>query len=488
MIVDTMKSSTTGIKKPILFSVLFAIVLALVGLRDSRKSDSDIPVATAKIASIEVKIHASGKLEAADAKVISSNLPGDSGKIIWLIPDGARVKKGDILVRFDSIRFEEALKQLEAQAAAQEAVVEALDQALQWEQSQSERLVNTAEYELKVAKMELEQLEQGEGPLELARKMETLNKARQKLASLRGYLEDLRRLLKQGYVDEMEVKKTEMDLQAASMEVEVAVRKYESFKRYILPARIEKKKAEVARKLHALEEIKKTGGFKIGQARAKLKEGKKRLAHLQEKLQAAKRRLEDTVIKAPEEGMVVLAERFYGGVLRKPRVGDRAWQGQPLLYLPETGKMMVKARVRELDLHSLFIGQKAIITVDAFPELTYSGTVRAIGAMAETSREGPFKGNFFSVEIDMKGYDKRLRPGMTARVTILGQKKDKAIVIPVAGLFGSKSDYFCYVRQGRSWMPQKVEPGILDASMVEVVSGIEPGQEIALVDPFNPGM
>lgn len=481
-----MKKTDTSIRKTVFWAFFISLLpVSILGLNDTPGHDRDIPTALVSVKPIEVKVHAMGKLEPADAEVISSSLPGDSGKIIWIIQDGSKVKKGDILVRFDSENFKEQVQQLKARVSTQEAVVEALEQALQWEKSQSERLVHTAQYELKIARMELGQMKQGEGPMELARRLEVLNRARQKYANLKGYLQDLRKLLSSGYVDEVEVTKTEMELKTALLEMEMADKKYQSFKKYILPAKLEKRKAEVERKIHGLEEMKRTGGFKIGKAKARLKEGRKRLEHLREKLTSASKFLDATVIRAPKEGTVILAEKYFNGKRRKPRVGDKTWQGQPLIYLPEMDKMIVTAKVRELDLHNLSVGQRASISIDAFPEMEFKGTLKSIASMADQGEEYRYRGNMFSVVIDIDGFDDRLRPGMTARVSIYGDRKEKALVIPMAALFGSRKNYFCYVKNQGAWRPIPVETGLFGTNYVEIVKGVDKDDLVALVGPSH---
>lgn len=460
----------------------FGLLLIFTANRDDPRAS--IPTAVVHRGDIDILVRTVGRLEAAQARMISSTLPGDKGKIVWIVSDGTSAQEGDELVRFDATPFEGAVRQLEAKAGAQESVVEALEQAVSWEISQTKSKIRTAEYEVRVAAMELQQLERGDGPLELACKEEGFNEAKRKHRDMRGYLADLKRLAKDGYVDDVEVERAEVELKSVFLDLEVAERKFISYRDYILPAEIERKKAEFERRERDLEEIRKSCGFKIGESKAKLEEGRRQQIYLTEQLKAATRRLADTVINAPQDGIVVLAERHYAGQLRKPRVGDVTWQGQPLIYLPNLNEMIVKTYVREIDLHRLSVGQKAQVFLDAFPDLCFSGKVVRIGTMAEKSKaDGGNGAKVFSMIASLEGQDDRLRPGMTSRVEARGDSRQNVLLVPLSAIFGNGDSRWCYVQENEVWRRSPVKVGLTGEQKVEIIEGLESGQMIALVEP-----
>ena len=97
--------------------------------------------------------------------MVSSIIRGDRGKIIYLISDGNQVNKDDVLARLDPAPFEEEVRKLESKMQSLEAAVAANKQMLEWEKNQVQREIKTAQYNLKVAELDLRRLKQGEGPL-----------------------------------------------------------------------------------------------------------------------------------------------------------------------------------------------------------------------------------------------------------------------------------------------------------------------------------
>ena len=88
-----------------IFVALIAIIVLLVSwsLSSNKYQDNLILVKAAK-RDFSIELNIIGVLDAAKSHMISSDLEGLSGTIIYLIDDGKWVKKGDVLVRFDKAR------------------------------------------------------------------------------------------------------------------------------------------------------------------------------------------------------------------------------------------------------------------------------------------------------------------------------------------------------------------------------------------------
>src|SRR3954470_11129138 len=82
--------------------------------------------------------------------------------------------------------------------------------------------------------------------------------------------------------------------------------------------------------------------FKLAQAIAEVTKAQGELATMKAALSQAEAELAKTVIHAPNPGFVVLEEvAAPGDTKHKLRVGDTVWQGQPILYLPDSSAMLV---------------------------------------------------------------------------------------------------------------------------------------------------
>jgi len=460
-------------------------VAAFVLVWIAGKGPVDAPVLSVKVAkkSFSVLVEAVGELDAARSTVLFSQIRGDRGKIVTIILDGTRVKKGDELVRLDPTFFEEEVARLTAKVREWEAVVSANKQIMEWEKVQAERETKTLEFDLRAARLDLIKLEKGEGPLELYRLKGAAQEAKQDWKEKEGYLVELKTLEKRGYVNITEIAQIQNKVSDAKEAYEVAKRQHESYRDYVLPSLIENAHAQVARAKMNLEQLKKGAGFKIGKDMAALRKAQQSLESTTSSLKIAQAELERTVIRAPIPGIAVLPEAFRGGKKRKPRIGDIVWQNQPLVYLPDVSEMVVKTQIREIDLHKVGIGKRAMVLVDAYPGLRLLGEVRSIGVLAESRAESHTADKHFQVVVAVSEKDQRLRPGMTARVEIECAKVENALSIPIHAVFNDEGRSYCYVDKQSSYEKREVSIGAQSKDWAQVLAGLKEGERVALSQP-----
>jgi HlyD family secretion protein len=233
-----------------------------------------------------------------------------------------------------------------------------------------------------------------------------------------------------------------------------------------------------------IRQVKKGSSFKVARAASELAEIEGKLETTQAALQEALTELKKTTIQAPFGGIAILYEAFRDGQKRKPRVGDRVWQNQPLLYLPDISTMIVKTQVREVDLHKVAIGQACSIKVDAYPENTYQGTVTAIGMLATERFERGIGEKYFQLSVTLTEKNSRLRPGMTARITIASDNAKNVLFIPVHAVFDDGVHTFCYLAgSGGVFRKKEVIIGRQNEDIVEIISGLKKGDRVSVLRP-----
>jgi HlyD family secretion protein len=93
-------------------------------------------------------------------------------------------------------------------------------------------------------------------------------------------------------------------------------------------------------------------------------------------------------------------------------------------------KMQVRAAIDEADIGDVKIGQRASFTVDAFPDKTFNGTVKEVRLQASVSANVVT----YVTIIDAPNDDLKLRPGMTANITVFTEEADNAMIIPAKAL------------------------------------------------------
>jgi HlyD family secretion protein len=108
----------------------------------------------------------------------------------------------------------------------------------------------------------------------------------------------------------------------------------------------------------------------------------------------------------------------------------------PTLFLiaNDLTKMQVQANMDEADVGGLAIGQKVTFTVDAYPDITFDGTVEQIRLNAVTTNNVVT----YTVIINAPNPDKKLFPGMTANITVITQE-EKGLTVPMEALYFTPS-------------------------------------------------
>lgn len=463
--------------------VVPAVIILLLWATGKRPQDATVISVAAEKKSFSVVVDAIGELDAARSTVLFSQIRGDRGKIVSIIFDGTRVKKDDVLVRLDPTFFAEEVTRLTNEVHEWETVVSAHEQVLEWEKVQTEREKKTLEFDFRAARLDLIKLEKGEGPLELYRLEGSAKEAKQDRKEKEGYLTALKDLEKRGYANITEIAQAQDKVSEAKETYEVANRRLESYRDYVLPSLIENANAQVARAKMNLEQFKKGVGFKIGKAMAALRKAQQNLKSTISSLKTAQAELERTVIRAPIPGIAVLPEGFRGGKKRKPRIGDIVWQNQPIVYLPDVSDMVVKTQIREVDLHKVAIGKKVLILVDAYPDVRLLGAVQSIGVLAESRSESHTDDKYFQVVVTVRENDQRLRPGMTARLEIECEKIQDSLSIPVHAVFKDQGRSCCYVDTQTSYEKREVSIGAQSQNWAQVLDGLEEGERVALSHP-----
>ncbi len=444
-----------------------------------------IPTAFAVKQDLKVEIKTVGELEAARSTSIASSIKGDQGKIIDLIADGVYVQPGQVLVRLDPTPFEEKIEKLQAQIKEQEAYFATLEQTLEWEAIQSDHKNRIASFEVEAAQLELDKMMYGDGPQETSRLKAAMQKAGSKYDELKSYSHDLMELEGQGFLNISEVKQVQKKLAEEQEAYEMAQQQYESYVQHVYPMQVKKAETSLKRAQVSQEETVKSGFYSVAKSRSLLDQAKQVLADFFLQLREAKKELIQTEIIAPAPGMVVLREEYRSSQRRKPRVGDILVKNQPLIDLPDLSSMVVKTRVREVDLYKVGIGKKATIEVDAYPHFSFKGTITSIGVLALADIGRASEEKYFEVRIALDESDPCLRPGMTTRATIHAQEAKNVLTIPLHSVFDEHKHTYCYVCSPQGMYEKKeVQLGISNEQWIEVKAGLQEKECICLLNPF----
>jgi HlyD family secretion protein len=180
--------------------------------------------------------------------------------------------------------------------------------------------------------------------------------------------------------------------------------------------------------------------------------------------------------------------------------------GTVMFTVADLKSLIIRVNLNEVDIAKVSKGQPVRVTLDAYPQKTFTGKVRFVAPAAKVVD----KIKVFEIEVALDHLDEAFRTGMSANVEILGEKRAGALSIPLealqrrdgatvvyrlkSGLPDKQIDKAREALNGRSkfvWMsenwkgyfePVPVNAGIATLERVEIMSGLRPGDQVALED------
>ena len=202
-------------------------------------------------------------------------------------------------------------------------------------------------------------------------------------------------------------------------------------------------------------------------------------------------KIAESVVKAPFEGVVVTPYDADGGGSggasqtqpKRLALGSKVNGGEPLLGIADLRTYLVAAKVDEIEVNKLQLGQQVTVTGEAFPGITLKGRVSRIAQEAAVSQGSAGLANFkVWVEIPelMEAQRRQLRIGMTAHMEIVTYSNDNAIVLPLSAMHGDPGESWVLRQPKDGAEPQRVvvTTGITTLDGVEVLSGLDAGDRV----------
>ncbi|MBX3422546.1 MAG: biotin/lipoyl-binding protein [Pirellulaceae bacterium] len=369
--------------------------------------------------------------------------------ILWVIEEGAFVKKGDKLIELDSSALEDELKRqritvssAEAQVISSQATVRTNEIALQ------EYLNGTYQSERKAILSEIAVAEQ-------------------QLRNAELNLDSARRLAAKGMLKGLQIEAEEFSVSNARNVLESAQA------RLSVLDNLTKEKNRVQ-----LESD-------IESARAKLSSDQNVLSEEQSKQNEIEDQIRKCNIKSPSDGIVVYYNQRSGrgGSEFIVEPGAIVRERQAIIRLPDPTKMQVKALINESRVVRISAGMPAKIRVSAFSQELLARVLR-VNKYAEPGSWFSSSVKQYAAYLEILDPPEAIRTGMSAEVRIFVEQLPDALQIPVHGIYEYRDHHFCLVKRGQQWETREIQIGATNEKMVTILAGLAEKDEVAL-NPRN---
>jgi HlyD family secretion protein len=189
-------------------------------------------------------------------------------------------------------------------------------------------------------------------------------------------------------------------------------------------------------------------------------------------------------VKAPMDGIVVMQSIVRNGEFGQIREGDQVAAGQPFVSIVDPTSMVLNATVNQVDAEKLRLGMKAVIHLDAYPDIELPGTLVGIGAMAKAST---FRARFVGeipIRLKLEKTDSRVIPDLTGSAEIILNSERDTMMAPLSAVFSEEGGSYVYVQGAEGWIKKKVELGLPSFTMVAIRTGLQKGDVVALQRPM----
>ncbi|HEX7858944.1 MAG TPA: efflux RND transporter periplasmic adaptor subunit [Verrucomicrobiae bacterium] len=441
---------------------------------------------TVKRGDFLISVVEGGTLQAVNEVAIRNEVEG-TARIIYIVPEGSYVKKGDMLVELDSASAQDQVNtQLISVEKAQFALIQAEEQ-LAIQQSVVDSEVRAAELKLQFAQMDLEKWLKMEAEQERTKAENEITTIREKLAIEKEKAEWSEKLEKQGFEtkanrdrDMLTVKQTELSFQMSTNALAM-------LKEFDLKKKQRTYESAVHEAEEELKRVKHQGTRKLAQFEADVKTQKITLDLSKSKLARDQKNLAAAKIYAPQDGLVVYSvseNRFSSESLIEE--GATVRNRQTFIKLPDISEMKLTVKIHESHINMISHGQPAYIVLDSMPDQRFRGYVSKVGLLPDTtSRWGNPNLKVYATEIMVTDKLPDVKPGVSARAEVIITNLQNVISVPLQAVTTRRGKPVVYVVDGDDSNPVDVQVGLYNTKFIEITSGLKEGDRILLAPPFD---
>jgi HlyD family secretion protein len=335
---------------------------------------------------------------------------------------------------------------------------------------------------------DLDHLGAGQAKQMLRKLEDDLQVAQKELKQATNTLSGTRRLFERGFVTRTDLERDEIAMDNVNLKVQTAETAKALFLKYEFVKAAEQAASAYTETVRELDRAKKAAISKLAQTEARL-----RSAEAQYNVQLRRRKelveqKDNCIIKATKPGLVVYGGgrddgNYYGGEERI-REGATVRERQAIITIPNLTRMEVTVKIHESYIKKVKKGQKAKVTIDAFPDQILEAEVTKVAVLPDSQNRWMNPDlKVYMTDLSIGGTHDWVKPGMSAKVEIFVDRLDDVVQIPVQAVVPDGGQQVCYVNTGFKTEKRVIQTGQFNDEFIEVVAGLKEGEKILLRPP-----
>lgn len=337
---------------------------------------------------------------------------------------------------------------------------------------------------------DFEELADGEAKQRLRILLDELQVSQEEYLLAQDRIEGQRRLEARGFITPTELEAEELNLNKAGNKQEEKETALRLYIQYTFPKEAEEFLSNYENAVMAYQRQVKENIAREAQELASFSSAERKFNLEKYKLADLEAQIDAAIIEAELPGLVVYggadqgSNRYRGNSQEAIQEGATVRERQPILTIPDMREMAVSVDIHESAVQRVAVGQPAVIFIDAYPDARLTGEVIKVAVVADSANS--FMNPDLKVypsQVRIDGAHDWLRPGMSAQVEILVASLYDVVYVPVQAVSYFGSDQVVHVSRGGSVERRVIEVGDFSDSFIEVVSGLEEGEEVLLLPP-----
>jgi RND family efflux transporter MFP subunit len=440
--------------------------------------------ATVTRGTLVITVSERAELESSKTLEVRCDVEGRENKIVWIVPEGTHVTKGEKVLTFDTDALNKLKADQEVKVKQAEGKAKGADGDLKVAINKAADEIEKAKLALKLAKLDKEKYldEQGEYIADLQEKKGALALAKKDLEEARDKLEQFRKSVKKGLFPAEQLRIKDADFaqkQFAVSRDEAKLVVLEKFTRQRQEAELSAKAADAER---ALDRAESSGKASIDKAESDKAAADITFRLEKTTLERLDKQLAGCAVTSPGDGILVYSKQRWWDDNSRIQAGAMVFFRQPLFSLPDLAQMQMKVKIHEAQVKKVKQGQKAEIRIEAYANQVLHGTVKSVATMANAEgwMDRFVKEYETIVTVDDLPLEAGLKPGFTGDVKIQVNELPDVLMVPVQAVGQVERQHVCFVAVGGGFERRAVTVGENNDKFVEIKEGLSEGEKVAL--------
>tara|TARA_R110000868_G_scaffold119469_1_gene316512 strand:+ start:213935 stop:215527 length:1593 start_codon:yes stop_codon:yes gene_type:complete len=482
----TLKNATILVIAVVVIGGIAAAVM--MGGSDGSNRPNEALLYTVERGPLTINLTETGTIKSRDQHIVKSQVEGRTS-IIYVIDEGAVVKKGDLLIELDSSSLQDRLVDQQIQVENTEANYVSSQENLEVTRIQNQSNIASAELENQFAIEDRVKYLDGEWPKLLMKADADVTLADEDFRRATDEFVWSQKLYNEKYLSETEFRADELSKKRAELQLALAREDLKLLKEFTHIRKLTELESEITQKELALERVKRESSSNLVQAEARLRANGAERTRQTLRLEKIEDQISKTKMFAPANGMVVYAtssQFSWRGDTEPLDEGQEVYERQELIHLPTADSMMVSIQIHETALGKVQLNQIAQITIDALPGQNFTGRVTKIAPLPDAT--SVFMNpdlKVYDTQIMIDGIHPALRTGMSCKASINIEVYDNAMSVPIQAVVGHNNETVVYVSSGNQVTPKVVETGLDNNTVVHIISGLDDGDRVLLTPPLS---